>query len=501
MIRRPHIALTLALLLLGRRELAAQEQVEPPPGAAHSLEPHETETGGEEPPDDLEGGVATGAPTVSLPEAIRIAFERNYDILSAHDAVSAAQYRERAVFAQFLPQFVPRAGRAEGITSYGLEGTQRLPWTGGSVSASGLLSSRTSAEEPFSRSATARVQLTQPLLRGVGPSATFYELRNSRRSVEVQARSLVLTGQRVAIQVTAAFYAVVAQRQLVVVSRQSWKRTLELQRASEARLKVGLASKLDVFRAELQASQTEEALVRQQAALQTSLEQFRSLLALSPSDPLEPEAVELPQALPAESEPVAALVARALGGRLELAEARSQVEDARRAVSVARQSLLPQLDLNLVYSRQGLGSSFGDGWKAADDRLFLGFSTSYPLDRSGEKARAAEAALELTARERTAMQREQQVEADVRSAHRELERLRKSFELQRKSVEAATRQQKLASLRYQRGLASNFDVVDAEGSLLFARSALVSLLVSYKVAEIDLRRAVGSLDALRESAP
>jgi len=61
-------------------------------------------------------------------------------------------------------------------------------------------------------------------------------------------------------------------------------------------------------------------------------------------------------------------------------------------------------------------------------------------------------------------------------------------------VQVAEQQRRLATLRYQRGLASNFDVVDAEGSLVLARSALVNLLTSYQVARIELMRVTGGLD-------
>jgi outer membrane protein TolC len=74
-------------------------------------------------------------------------------------------------------------------------------------------------------------------------------------------------------------------------------------------------------------------------------------------------------------------------------------------------------------------------------------------------------------------------------------------ELQRQGVEVAAQQRRLANLRYQRGLASNFDVVDAESSLVLARSALVGLLASYKVALVELRRATGVLDVAREFTP
>ena len=102
--------------------------------------------------------------------------------------------------------------------------------------------------------------------------------------------------------------------------------------------------------------------------------------------------------------------------------------------------------------------------------------------------------LEVVARERTVRQRDLEVEAEVRGAARELDRIQKSVELQKKGVEVAAQQLRLSTLRYQRGLASNFDVVDAEGSLVLARSALVGLLTNYQVARADLLRATGMLD-------
>ena len=98
-------------------------------------------------------------------------------------------------------------------------------------------------------------------------------------------------------------------------------------------------------------------------------------------------------------------------------------------------------------------------------------------------------------------QRELDVEQEVRQALRELEQIQKSVELQKKAVEVADQQRRLAVLRYQRGLGSNFDVVDAESSLVTARSALVQLLTSYAVARLDLKRTTGTLDVETEFAP
>jgi outer membrane protein TolC len=346
-----------------------------------------------------------------------------------------------------------------------------------------------------------RLVLTQPILRGFGPNAAFFDLRSSRRLREGQERSYALGRQTLAVDVARSFYQVVQQRQLLAVARQSLQRSESLRRASEARLQVGLVSKLDVYRAELQASQTQESMVRAEAALEAELERFRTLLGLRPTEPLQPEAVVLPDDVSDVLEPVEVLTQRALLHRLDLQETRDVVGDARRSASLARQNLLPQLDLNFGVTQLGTGTTFGNAFGAGDRRLSVFLSTSYPLERSSEAASKAAAELDVASRERTLRQRELEIEAEVRGAVRDLARIRKSSELLQMGVEVAEQQRRLATLRYQRGLASNFDVVDAEGSLVVARSALAQLLTDHQVARVILLRATGTLDVEREFKP
>jgi outer membrane protein TolC len=343
-----------------------------------------------------------------------------------------------------------------------------------------------------------RLVLSQPLLRGLGPNATFYELRNARRARTGQERRLELTRQQLAVEVAQAFYGVIAARQLVDVARQSLSRTENMLRSSEARLGVGMASKLDVFRADLQTQQARESMVRTEAALANSLERFRGVLALGPGEPVEPEAAALPDVDTSDLEPLEVLVRRALEVRLELIEARDQVDDARRAASLARQNQLPQLDLNVGLNQVGYGGSFGEAWSAADRRVEFYLSASYPFQANQQRANAALAKLELGSRQRGVRQREIEVEQQVRQAMRDLDQIKKSVELQQKAVDVAVQQRRLAVLRYQRGLGSNFEIGEAEAYLVQARSALVALLTQFALARLDLKRTTGTLEVDKE---
>jgi outer membrane protein len=499
--------LTVFVLLLFAEAAAAQERPPvPPPGAPAAPETARAEPGvaasrPEEEGPDVRDGPTPGAPTVSLEAAVRQALERNFALLDSVDSVTSATWQVSAARGRFYPQLVPLYQRSDDTSVLGLDLQQRLPWTGGTFTATGRYTSQPSVDAPYPRTTDVRLLLSQPLLRGFGPNATYFDLKNAKRARAGQQRGLELARQRLTIQVASTFYGVIAQRQLLDVARQSLRRTESLRRASDARLQVGMASKLDVFRAELQAAQARESMVRSEAALETTLEQFRGLLALPPDDPVEPEAASLPEPRPGDVEPVSILVARALANRLELKEARDQVDDARRAASLARQNLLPQLDLNVGVTQLGYGGSFGDAWSAGDRRVEFSLSASYPLQRSTEKANRAVAELDVGARERAVRQRELEIEQDVRAAARELDRIRKSVEVQQAAVDVAEQQRRLAVLRYQRGLGSNFDVVDAEASLVVARSAVVGLLTSYAVARLDLQRAVGALSVETAFAP
>ena len=446
-------------------------------------------------------GPRPGAVGISLGRAVATALERNFGILAAGDGVAAARLRETASRSQFYPTLTPQYQRGTDDQALAFDASQRLPWTGGRVSASAAFRSNLGTELPPSRFSDMRLLLTQPLLRGFGPTATHFELVNSRRARESQERALELGRQRLAVQVASAFYQIVQQRQLRAVAEQSLERSEVLRRASEARLEVGLVSKLDVFRAQLQAAQAEESMVRADAALDDALERFRVLLGLSPTDPTEPDAVTLPESQDAAPEPLQALVARALANRLEIEETRDLAGDARRSASLARQSLLPQLDLNLGLTRAGFGTTLGESFRGADRGFTFFVTTSYPLARAAAVAAKATAELEVAARDRTLAQRRLEIESEVRGAAREMERIRKSIDLQGKAVEVAEQQLRLATLRYQRGLASNFDVVDAEGNLTLARTALVGLRTSYQIARIELLRVTGGLDVAREFAP
>jgi outer membrane protein len=439
---------------------------------------------------------------LSLEQAVKLALVNNLNLLSTIDGVHGAQISEQLAESRFNFKMTPSYARGVGDQSvvdqrFGLEVSKLLPM--GTTLTGSYRSDTASNELGNFNNSIVGVGVTQPLLRGFGTKATEFELENSRRGLQGSERNLELSRQRLVVDVVANYYNIIRQQGLVEVAEGSLTRNRELLRASEARLEVGLASKLDVFRAELQLSQAEEALIFRQEALELALDAFKFNLGMGPLARVSLEIVE-PEYQPVLID-VNALTETALRNRIEVREEYDRIDDARRSQAISKQNLLPQLDLNMRYEQRGIGDSLYSSFDFQDSAFNVFLSTSYALDRSSERASFARSQIDVDARRRSLKLVEYNVANEVRAAARNVTRVGKSIELQERNIDFAEQQMRLATLRYQRGLASNFDIIDAENNLIRARNNYVSLVTDFHVSQMQLKRVAGTLDIDKEFAP
>ncbi len=464
-------AICLLLLTFGTGQMLAQKDVDPP-------------------------GILT------LEDSVRLALINNLNLLSTIDVLQSAHIYEQVAASRFNLKLTPSYARGVGEQSivdqrFGMEVSRLLPF-GATISGNYRTDMANNQFGTFNNS-NLTVGVTQPLLRGFGKKVTQFELENSRRGVEGAQRNFELARQRLVVEVVASYFNIIRQEGLLDVAQNSHERNKELLRASEARLEVGLASKLDVFRAELQLSQAQEVVILREEALDLAVDGFKFNLGLGPLEQISLAKVD-PGYQPVDIN-LENLTRLALENRVEVQEERDRVRDAQRSVAISKQNLLPQLDLNVRYEQRGMGDSFYSSLDFQDRGFNVFLATRYALDRSHEKASFALAQMDVNARVRSLRLLEYNIVNEVRAAARNVERIGKSILLQERSIDFAEKQRRLAMLRYQRALASNFDIIDAENNLIQARSNYVSLVTDHHVAQIELKRVTGLIDIEREFAP
>ena len=336
------------------------------------------------------------------------------------------------------------------------------------------------------------VGISQPLLRG-WTSVASAGLTNAKRQAAAAERKYADDSQALVVSVAEHYYAVVRTQRVVNSAGRALDRARQLRTASDARSKVGLATELDVLRAELLTSQAEAALASHQEMLDTAADRLKTLIGRPVESDLTLAEINfmVPEAPAGNLED---LIALALANRLDVREARDRIGDARRTAATAKWEALPPVNFEASYTKRGFGAVKPYAFQPLFDGWHIGLSSSYGLDRGDAQAAAAVAAVSVRAAERDSQDTDRRAAADVRRAYRAWARTETTAAIQAKAVELAERQLRLAQIRYERGIAGNFDIIDAENNLIEAQSGLIGAQVERALTGLALRRVTGTLD-------
>ncbi|HUU67970.1 MAG TPA: TolC family protein [Planctomycetota bacterium] len=428
-----------------------------------------------------------------LEQAIRWAMANNISLLNARDQVSRSRFNVRAAAAEFEVKITPQAnvglaGGAGGTNAAhgaGLE-LSRKSTVGTAASVSGTTSDSGGANNTTNLGIT----LTQPLLYGLGKEVNKDPLLDAEFGVLTTERSYVQFQENLTVSVVRSFYEIVKQRELLELSRKSAERTSGHVAAAKAREKVGLASRIDVLRGEIQLRQAEDALLSAEQAYGDAVDNLRVLLGFGPQDDVEIDADLAYTDFAIDTDRA---IEMAMFNRLDLAQARDEIIEAERNLRVAKNRTLPQLDLVLGYNRYGVGSSFSESSSLSDSSWTIGLSTATDVRRTAERAYYEQSKLDLESRERNNRLMGYNAAREVKDGIRRMEKNRKRIDVQQAEIDLARQKLRLARMKFERGLGDNFDLVTAEEELLRAESNHVAAVTDYIVSQVEVKKAIGTL--------
>jgi multidrug efflux system outer membrane protein len=315
----------------------------------------------------------------------------------------------------------------------------------------------------------------------------------ARAELEASEASRDAVRLSLAAQTAKSYFALRALDEQVELTRRTVRlrdESLALQRRRQA---AGVISEFELRQLEAETAAVRAQLPplerdreREETALavllgRTPKEIFSGTVRVRQSQDDAPEAPAVPSGLPSE------LLLR----RPDLVGAERQLAAANARVAVARSEMFPRINLTafLGSESQALSNLFAGGAPATWQ---IAAAITQPIFAGGRLAARSDAA---KARERAALsQYEQAIRAafgDVRTALAAQTRSRESYEAETARAMALTETLRLARLRYENGVASQLDVLDAERGLLAARSARIEALRAHRAAVADLFRALG----------
>ncbi len=389
-----------------------------------------------------------------------------------------------------------------------LSASQRLPY-GGEFTAKAIstLIRDVGRSITASEGSTIEVGVRVPFLRGAGHVAQE-DLIRLERELTYQVRSFERFRRRQLVDVASAYFDLLRAKQSVLDSQISLERreeTLERARAFE---QAGLRSPLDTQRAEFEYLTADNRLERAREDFRAAADRFKLSIGMPVEEPLNEERLEAIESIEAQvaaghyplllRPPAAGDESRALAfatqHRLDLLTGSDRIDDARRGVTIAQNTLLPNLDLESTVSWE----TDPDHNRVADfsfDRttwrseLLL----DLPLERMAERNRYRASLVDVRRAQRNYQDTVERIRVDVRSAVNQIRLEDRSLQIQQENLAVANRRLEFAQQQYDDGLIDVRELLDAEDAWTSARNGLNLAKTSRWQALLNFRLATETL--------
>ncbi len=408
---------------------------------------------------------APGGPlTITLESAIGMALERNPFHLASLETEAQAKARLRQATAKMLP-------------SLNVNGTRTLKEK--------LMMLDFGGEEfevDFTQNYQAVFNLSLPVFTGgqllAGRREAVLDVENTREGIRRSEQGTVFNVKK-------AFYGYLLAREFVDVAREALDLAESHYRNVKNLYDVGLASKFDLLRSEVQAANLKPQLIRAQNGLVAAELGLKTVLSLDPGREIR---VEGSLGFTPVDIDVDKVAAEAASNRPELRQAAYQVRRANELVKIARGAILPSLAIGGSFNYWGNKANF-KGWTnyysinlVVNVPLFNGFQEEARLAESKALSRELEWNKKGVA---------ESVELEVRQACLNYKQARETLLSQEKNIEQAREAVRLAELNYQEGLVTNLDVTSAQVALGQARTNYSQAVYDCVISLAELEKAVG----------
>ena len=290
--------------------------------------------------------------------------------------------------------------------------------------------------------------------------------------------------QAVKLSATNGYYAVLQAIDTVKLSKDSVERLSAHLQNVQAQYDVGVVAKVDVLRSQVELADAEQTLIKAQNAYDLAVADLNNIIGLPHGTDLKvTESLQYNK----YDNPMENCINFALANRPELFQAEAGIEAAKAAVKVAKSGYMPQV----AASASNDWSS--TSWPGDDNQNWgVGVSVSMNVFDSGvtaAKVNASEASLYKA--EETYRQTKDSVQLDVRNNYLSLREAEKRIATSKVAVDSAEEDYRISQLRYQAGVGTNIDVMDAQVALTQAKNNYVQALYDYNTSSAALAKSMG----------
>jgi outer membrane protein TolC len=388
---------------------------------------------------------------------------------------------------------------------------------------------------PDTYGASLGFNFTQPLLRNFGLGINRTGIEQAKNRLKISEAQLIQRVIGIIEQAESAYWDVVGTRNALGVAKSSRSLAEDFLKQTKIRVEVGTLPPIEITNAEAQVASREEGVIVGENNLRDAEDRLRALMRIDPDSaawgkPINPTDSPDFRAVTVDA---GAAIETAMQNRQELAQAELQLENLKLSERYQANQVKPELNLSANYTMSGNSYEFvpdqrtvvvadPDGTPNSGDEItaieeFLrrdDFGRSEPFKelpdqdntnwsisalfthRLGNRAAKADLArtrVQLDQQKLNIEKTRQEIRVEVRQAARGLESssqrvasARANVVLQRKRLEAEQK-------RFENGLSTSFQVLEAQNDLQDAENAMTSAEVAFAKSVTRLAAAQGTL--------
>jgi outer membrane protein len=526
---------------------AAQQAASAPPDAARVRELvqqalQQTQPQAQSPAGAPTQVFVTGGPRVNLAieEAVKLGAEKNIDIAVARitpqltdftiagleanyrlNLTSSANNTKQTTLPQQTTQGISEpttsvretwsAGLAQNLWRGG--GSYNVNWTNGRLNNQSTVNLR---NPQFTSGITGAI--TQPLWRGFKIDATRASILTSRLSQQNDEITLTSTVTSTQANVRNAYWDLVFAIQAVEAAQNSFDLAARLVQDNQSRVEIGTLAPIDVVTAQAEQATRRQTLVLSQATVRTNELALKRLIVSGTDDPLWTSSINPVDRPSTTPEPInlEAAVTRALAGRTDLQQSKNNLKISDINLQNQVDATKPQLNLTANYGLNGLGgpqfvftgapdpitgarpsTTIPSGYVDALRNIAgldaptwtVGFTFAYPLGRSAQEATVGRSKLSLLQTEANLKALELQIATDVTNAALTVQSSLESVQASAVARELGQKRLEAAQSKMDVGMATNYEVVQAQRDFADARNNELRAILNYRKALVNFETA------------
>ncbi|KXU33984.1 hypothetical protein AXK12_08070 [Cephaloticoccus capnophilus] len=397
----------------------------------------------------------------TLGEALGVVSQSSLEVLISREAVTQAIEAQRQTRSGLLPR----------VTLDAAQRRSQVATLGGAP--------QPSPSNRFDGALNARLDLVNPV--------NLARYSAARAAVTVAQLGEAGTRQAILAAVAETYFAHLRNLERTRVLEDNIARAQRLLELATHQLNAGVATQIDVTRAEALVVVAEQALIQQGTVVHSSELALKRLLAFDNMHaPLALAPFELPRALPSRRRDEGEVFAH----RAELRAARALLEQNLIEIRAARSNRLPSLALVGNYGYASAVAFNGDERKAWTTSA----AVSVPIfDGAQTRAMTRQARSRHRAQTLRVRSLENQVSAEHQLAMQDAASRLAQIGVAETQLALAREELDLAEKRFEQGVADNREIIEAQGRLATAEDNLVEAIFLYNVSRVELARAQGEV--------